>query len=427
MKALFLSALLLGQAALAAAPGLQLELQGVRLVPEQAANPGQAVAEVPSRLSLQLHLDGRYRVVNELNFPGGIRFQFEEQAGPEGGHSIDRLRWRNGIEQQAVPAEQARRTAAEFLFLQPALLLRQERRRVPDVDGHPAEQFTDPAGRTATLLFERPGGRLIEARSTPLRYRYEDAEGRALTVWNGERQLVRWQAEAKPLDPSASWQLPEGYEPAQARGPLRATALGEGVYRVDGTGSGYHLGFVVGREGVAVFDAPTSVDEGKTVRALIAETAPGLPIRHVVLSHNHRDHTAALPAYVEAGTQIWVGAGGRVALQRQHGAELAARAQAIDAPQTLDLGGRSLRLLPLASVHAQDMLLAYEPEAGVLFQGDMFYLPERGPVPPAFAVSVELAAAIERAGLKPRWIVGAHGRSGTLEELQQSLALSQRK
>lgn len=130
-----------------------------------------------------------------------------------------------------------------------------------------------------------------------------------------------------------------------------------------------------------------------------------------------------LPAYVDAGTQVLVGAGGRAAALRQHGAALAERVVEVTAERELDLGERKLRLMPMPSSHARDMLVAHDPAAATIYQGDLFYLPEVGPVPPAFEVSEELNRLITTRQLKVEHIVGIHGRSGGPADLAQSLQL----
>lgn len=432
-----LSALLSSTACLA--DSLQLRLQGLRYTREQAADPSQALLEVPARQELSLEADGRYRVLNDTLYPGQIRFRFIETGGPEGSVTFDALQWRSGIEWQRNDAAVARANHAELLFLAPAWLLKQARDRQPalsDAGEGRAERFVDSAGRSGLLWFDRNDGRLLRAKSASLVYEYGsdrfDAAGlqpRQISVSDGKNLRARWQVEILVTQPlaAAAYQPPAGYVDPQERGPLRATPLGAGAYRVDGTPSGYHLAFVVGKTGVAVFDTPISPDEGARVRALIASTAPGLPIAYVVLSHGHRDHTAGLPAYVESGTQVIVGAGGRAALARQHGEALAARAvELTEAEREIDMGERRLRLFPLPSSHARDMLVVHDAAAEALYQGDLFYLPEQGPVPPAFEVSEELSRLIETRALKLQQIVGIHGRSGGPAELAHSLALRRR-
>ena len=49
-----------------------------------------------------------------------------------------------------------------------------------------------------------------------------------------------------------------------------------------------------------------------------------------------------------------------------------------------------------------------------------------GPVPPAFDVSVELDALLRQHNLTTEQLIGVHGRSGSYQELQASIALRKR-
>ena len=63
-------------------------------------------------------------------------------------------------------------------------------------------------------------------------------------------------------------------------------------------------------------------------------------------------------------------------------------------------------MIPIASTHASTTLLFVVN--GIAFQGDLFYVPERGHVPPQFMVVRELQNAIR--GLNVTTIAGVHGR-----------------
>jgi glyoxylase-like metal-dependent hydrolase (beta-lactamase superfamily II) len=152
-----------------------------------------------------------------------------------------------------------------------------------------------------------------------------------------------------------------------------------------------------------------SIDEGRSVRRVIEQTAPGIPIRYVVLSHVHADHVAGLPAY--GGAEVLVGGKGSLALLRQLQA-LPPTLREVTAPTTLDLGRRTVRVLPLPSAHAASMLVSYAPDARTIFQGDLF------------AVGRELDSLIRDRKLRPTAIVGVHGRTGSLAEFRRALALS---
>lgn len=118
-----------------------------------------------------------------------------------------------------------------------------------------------------------------------------------------------------------------------------------------------------------------------------------------------------------------VGRGGKQALQRQLGAAATARAREILDETDIDLGGRTVRLFPSPGSHADDMVVAYDAGSRSIFHGDLFYLPEVGPVPPAFDVSVELMALIEKHHLRAEHLIGVHGRSGNDDDLRASIAL----
>ncbi|MCV2362894.1 MBL fold metallo-hydrolase [Paucibacter sp. DJ1R-11] len=423
------------------APGvgaaLQLDMRTERLVGEQARNPAEALARVPLRQQLLLDPQGRYRLETDSVYPGPVRFQFLEIGRPEGVSTVDLLQWRQGLAISRLPAAAARERWAEQEFLVPAWLLQ----RLSAARGEPASDgslaFEDGAGRPARLALDGASDRVLWARSAGRRYEYSDYETltgglqqpRRISEQRGEAPAWVWQvrAVATPNANPAAFTLPAGYTdaPTDSAG-LRATPLGAGSYRVDGSSSGYHSSFSIGSQGIVVYDAPVSPAEAALVRALIEQLAPGRKVSHVVVSHAHRDHIAGLPAYQADAPRVLVGPQARQALRRQLGAAWGVwdeRVQELQGPQVLDLGDRRVQLWPLASSHASDMLVAYDGQSRALFQGDLFYIPDFGPVPPAFATGQELLDLIQAQRLEPAWIVGVHGRSGTVAELRQALAL----
>jgi cyclase len=82
--------------------------------------------------------------------------------------------------------------------------------------------------------------------------------------------------------------------------------IGEGVYAAigaDGGKAGSNAGFVVGSNGVLVIDTFLGVEPA---RALLAEIRKitNLPIRFVVNTHYHLDHTGGNAVFAEAGATI---------------------------------------------------------------------------------------------------------------------------
>ncbi|MES2039781.1 MAG: MBL fold metallo-hydrolase [Pseudomonadota bacterium] len=415
-----------------------LDMQGARYASHQAATPQNAVQEIKLKQQLILQNDGQFRTVSESLWPGNIRFQFLTTGNKDGIAEVDLLQWRQGIEIDRDSATEARKEYADLLFLSPALLLKHASMRMsaklPGAENEKYEQinFNDAAGRPASMIIERSSGQPLSAKTASSTYEYADystvqnfKQPRQITVKNGDKLVLRWSITAQVpehLD-AHTFDLPAGYIEKQDKGAFRATMIAPGTYRIDGSESGYHTSFSVGTHSVAIYDAPISTAEAAKVRALIEQTAPGRKLAYVVLSHTHRDHIAGTSSYMQEGVQILTGKDGKLAVERQLGQEVASKVQEVSAPRDLDLGGRSIRIYPMASSHASDMLVAYDKTSQTLFQGDLFYLPEVGPIPPVFDVGLELDSLIKQHQLQVQQLVGVHGRSGTLMDFQKALEL----
>jgi cyclase len=82
--------------------------------------------------------------------------------------------------------------------------------------------------------------------------------------------------------------------------------IGDGVYAAvatEGGKAGSNSGFIVGSNGVAVVDTFVGVAPAKDLLAEIRKIT-NLPIRYVVNTHYHLDHTGGNAAYAEAGATI---------------------------------------------------------------------------------------------------------------------------
>jgi hypothetical protein len=423
----------------AAASAVRLDMRGLRYTPDQARAADVAIAKVEAKQTALIDRDGRFRLRTRTLYPGAIEFGFLTVGSASGSATVDEMKWRDGLEIQRDPAEAVREDYADLLYLAPALMLR-------DAMAHGAKtategartlvRFQDGAGRPATLTLDTASGEIVAASAGPRSYAYSEYRDEAGLRQPGRIEQSRdgklnnvWSEvalRAVPAPAASEFALPSGYVEKTAPGPLRATSLGQGAYRIDGAPSGYHTGFVVGERGIAVFDAPIGVEEAAQVRATIERTAPGRRIAYVVLSHTHRDHIDGLPAYLAGNdAEVIAGAQAGVALKRRFGEKMPAKFTELAAHRQLDLGGKRVDLYPIDSSHSEAMLVAYAPESRTIFQGDLFYLPEVGPTPPAFDVGEELAGLIQTRHLDVDGIVGVHGRSGKRADLAEALRLRQ--
>ncbi|MDT8398132.1 MAG: MBL fold metallo-hydrolase [Pseudomonadales bacterium] len=169
---------------------------------------------------------------------------------------------------------------------------------------------------------------------------------------------------------------------------------------------------------VVVVEGPYTEGQSLTLVRQVEERI-GKPVRYVVPTHPHYDHTGGIRGLASAGATVLVAAGHEAelrqlvesphsnppdALARQirAGAEVG-RVEVFSGMTEVADGGQALFLYELSGIpHVEPMVLAYVPGAGVLFQSDLFF-----GAPGADASA--LYDAIASLGLQVTTLVGGHG------------------
>src|SRR5258708_16676033 len=96
--------------------------------------------------------------------------------------------------------------------------------------------------------------------------------------------------------------------------------VGDGVYAAtsgDGSKAGSNAGFIVGTRCVAVVDTFVSAAAAKELMAEIHKITD-LPVRYVINTHYHLDHTGGNAVFAEAGPTHLAAGHGRGVLAREH-------------------------------------------------------------------------------------------------------------
>lgn len=415
----------------ASAADWKIQATGYGVAPGQAADPRQPEQKAPLQQQILLNEQGRYRLERRSTFPGDITFHFLEIGSPEGKQTVDLAGWRTGTETDSQGPDSGRLSYTDLLLLSPALLLKQAR-ELSAVDATGGQTIKDPAGRSVRLQIDAHQD-VSAAEVDGLQYQYSNwsthngmRQPEKVSVTRGGRLLREFTAlqlaPAKIQD--ADWQIPAGYSAAFARDGLKVVPVEGALYRLEGSPSTYHMAFAVGSNGIVLFDTPRSKEEGAAMRAQISATFPGKKVTDIVYSHGHLDHQAGLAAWLDLKPQIWAGAGGRAALTRNVPGSDSLQVQELTAARDVTLAGLNLRLLPKRSPHAHDMLVALLPAAGAVLQGDLFMVPNQGPVA-AYPAAKELQQLLRDESFAARHIISVHGRVATADELAQSVRLSQ--
>lgn len=151
-----------------------------------------------------------------------------------------------------------------------------------------------------------------------------------------------------------------------------------------------NLSFVVGDDAVAVIDAggTRGVAEGfySAIRSVTDK-----PIRYLVVTHMHPDHSLGSEVFKEAGATIIGNSYLADALQRRAetyeanferlvglkgniGFRVVLPDLGVDDRKLLDLGGRELLLQAYPTAHTNNDLTVFDRQSGTLFSGDLVFM-----------------------------------------------------
>lgn len=177
--------------------------------------------------------------------------------------------------------------------------------------------------------------------------------------------------------------------PATATLPFVIKQVGPGVYAaIDGPEhrAGSNAGFVIGDDGVLVIDSFFNLDAARALVGEIHRLTPK-PIRFVVNTHYHVDHTGGDQALRDAGAIIvahknvrgWVRVNNINLLGDRITPEMRNRIDALPLPDVVTdkdliiwLGSRKVVIRTVLG-HTGGDLTVFVPNANVLFTGDMLW------------------------------------------------------
>lgn len=262
--------------------------------------------------------------------------------------------------------------------------------------------------------------------SVKLPFRVESRAGGEVTL---EMQYAAVRINTEPT--AALFEAPRDVVTGEAAGPpsrVSVRKLADDVYLAEG--SSHHSLFVAFADHVVLIEAPQNAERTEAVLAKIVETVPGKPVRYVVVTHHHYDHTGGLRAAIAAGATVITTPGNRALVERLAKAPHTIRPDALarlprsPAIETftrrriLTDGSRTIELHDIGpNPHVREAVIAYLPKEKIAFQSDLVGLPSHGPLPPASPATVDFVGKVQKLGLAVETIVGGHGRVGTMAEV----------
>ncbi len=211
----------------------------------------------------------------------------------------------------------------------------------------------------------------------------------------------------------------------------------KGIYHIKG--SDHHTLAIEMKDHVVVVEAPFFEERSVAVIKAIEDKIPGKPIKYLVLTHFHIDHTGGTRAFAAKGATILTEEGNvafvKTMLERPKtirpdslvkAGNVTANVEGFKDLKMLTDGERTIELRAIENPHSSGMLVVYLPKEKLLFESDLFTPGQ--PVEPTNTLGIENAVALQAAimGLKIDGIIGGHGNIGTMNELSKIVALGKK-
>ena len=232
--------------------------------------------------------------------------------------------------------------------------------------------------------------------------------------------------------------VPEAVKTAETpRTDVAVQLLADGVWYL--TGGTHHSLVVEFKDYMAIIEGPLSEERSLAVMAEAKRLVINKPIKYVINTHHHFDHSGGLRTYIAEGATIVTSPLNKAFYDQM------AKMKATIAPDKLSKtpkipayvlvsdkyvltdGTQKIELYPMKDDnHADGMLLAYIPAGKILVEADEWNSPAPDAPPPANAPlsSINLYDNIQRLKLDVAKIAPIHGRLATMAEFLKFLGKS---
>lgn len=229
-----------------------------------------------------------------------------------------------------------------------------------------------------------------------------------------------------------------GYQDFGREQKVDVTEVAKGVYHVKG--STHHSLAIEMKDYVVVVEAPLFEDRSLAVMKALEAKIPGKPIKYLVTTHFHIDHSGGIRAYAAKGVTILAHGETvpfiKTVLSRPKtirpdslakAGNITPTVQSASDVKTLTDGERTIELRDIPNPHSAGMLAVYLPQEKLMFVSDLFT--PGTPVDPSNTNGIDNASALYKAvidgNLNVDRIVGGHGDVAPLRDLMKVASMKQ--
>jgi glyoxylase-like metal-dependent hydrolase (beta-lactamase superfamily II) len=256
----------------------------------------------------------------------------------------------------------------------------------------------------------------------------------------GENQ-TRYAVEAEfnpPVTDESFRYAPAGYievKPVPTELEEKVDRLADGVYVIQNVAGQNQNTMAVGfADYVVAVEAPGSSEGADAVIKRIHELFPGKPIRYVAMTHHHGDHIGGMRSFIAEGATVVTTAANRPVIETMAASKQndrlgsAPRGPAFllleNGRRVIEDGTRRVELIDIGpNPHAKEMVIAWLPAEKVVFQGDLFFVPNNdAPFGPPQPATVSFVKKLRELGLPVERIAAVHGDTATIAQFRQATA-----
>jgi glyoxylase-like metal-dependent hydrolase (beta-lactamase superfamily II) len=214
-------------------------------------------------------------------------------------------------------------------------------------------------------------------------------------------------------------------------GSLKLVELAPNVQHVQGAGANNLI--VAMKDHLVIVDAPYGDLQSLQVIALAKSKYPGKPIKTLILSHHHNDHSGGTRAFVAEGAQVIVAAPGKAHFDKtlkmahtvvpdemQKKGRVSVKVVEVKDTMTLKDDSTEVRLYNIPNPHVNGYLLVHVAKENVVYTTDL--LSPRGQVDRTPG-TVAVGDALKKYGITGSTIAGGHGTVVKQAEIGPALGM----
>ena len=242
------------------------------------------------------------------------------------------------------------------------------------------------------------------------------------------------------VKPNATADIPVPDSVRQATNPyakVTSQMAADGVWYL--TGGTHHSVVIEMKDHVIVVEGPLNDERALAVIQEARTLVPNKPIKYLIVSHQHFDHSGGVRAFAGEGVTLIAHEASRPFFERivaapatvspDHLAKSGRKAavEGVRDRRVLTDGTRTVEIREIAGIqHADDMLMVYLPKEKFLIEADAYTppAPNTAPMSPPSPFNVSLVENITKQGLAIDQILPLHGRMVPLAELQKAAGVT---